>query len=438
MTGGADFTFEDGRHRLEAVNAGIAYPHYGVDVRVLLQAFDFHLAGSIDEHDDVVRASLGFFDYRLFLVGKTEDVVCIGVDDVGDIAVFVRGGATDFAGIEACALAADSADDYNCRVAVFAVVEFLAGYIELFKRRFGGVGGAVSFHIDGSRCAVTLAAPRHVRRVIFVCLKHLGIDVERLAEGILQTRAQLVGVLYGVPVGNAAARRAAVVGYVAADTEESYLGFFARERERIVFVLQKHERFGRLADGKLLHAFNRVFRRGVLRAVSPFSVFAVHHYLRAGSADVFVERLAIRFEKNPHRNGHDEHESEEQRDPAKHSCFDVHFFLLYKFFYRGFSAENCRKLFCGCSITTPRGFDNDICLNLSVFCLRLLLTLKFSLNNRKFYLITKLFLISLGIFIFMTFMSYFPKTRPHRAKQPWHKKVECAARVKSNKVCHFD
>ena len=203
-------------HCRKAVNAGVAYPHNRVDIRVLFKAFDIHLVGGVDEHDYVGRALLCLLYNRPFFVAYAEDIAAVGSDSVTEAF---------FAGIEAGTFAAHPAENYDCSIVVLVVLKVVALNAQFRESGFGGVGGAVKALILGCLSAEARAAPRKVCAIIFVSLNHCGVYVEHFFEVGLQSA--LVGVVvYYALIGNRAARGTAVVGRIAADTEQRYLGPF--------------------------------------------------------------------------------------------------------------------------------------------------------------------------------------------------------------------
>ena len=214
MAGGADLAEKHVCNGCKAVYAGIAYPHNGVDFRILFKTFDIHLVGGVDEHDHVVRAGLCLVDYRPLFVAYAEDIAAIGSDSATEAF---------FTGIEAGTFAAHPAENNYGRVAVVAVVELVAGDSEFGERGLCGIGRAVEALILGSLSAEARAAPREIGAVIFISLNHCGVYVEHFFEVGLQSA--LVGVVvYYALIGNGAAGGAAVVRRIAAYAEQRYLG----------------------------------------------------------------------------------------------------------------------------------------------------------------------------------------------------------------------
>ena len=198
----------------KAVDAGVAYPHNGVDLGILFKALDIHLVGGVDQHDHIVRASLCFLYNRPFFVAYAEDIAAVGRNSVAEAFL---------SGIECGTLAAYSAENDDRRVAVIAVVELVAGDSEFGKRGLCGIGRAVEALILGCLCAEARAAPREIGAVVFISLDHCGIHVEHFLEVCFESA--LVGVVvYYALIGNGAAGGAAVIRRIAAYAEQRYLG----------------------------------------------------------------------------------------------------------------------------------------------------------------------------------------------------------------------
>ena len=223
MAGGADLAEKHVCNGCKAVYAGIAYPHNGVDFRILFKTFNIHLVGGVDEHDYVVRAGLCLLYNRPFFVAYAEDIAAVGINDVGYVALSVSRCAACFAGVECGTFAAHPAENYDCSVAVVAVVELVAGDSEFGERGLCGIGRAVEALILGRLSAEARAAPREIGAVIFISLNHCGIHVEHFLEVCFESA--LVGVVvYYALIGNGAAGGAAVVRRIAAYAEQRYLG----------------------------------------------------------------------------------------------------------------------------------------------------------------------------------------------------------------------
>ena len=321
---GVDLALERLRHGLEAVDARIAYPHYGVDAVVRLEAFDLHLVYGVDEHDHLIEVGLGGVDERLLLRADAQNVARIR----GDARSKARGARRE-GGIFT---ARPAENDYS-GVVIVPVTRVAVVYAYLGERELLGIGGAVIFRIYGRQRAITLAAPLLVCKIFLICAQHVGIYVEMLGK-IRFYRAAVGVVIYNCLVGDAAARGAAVVRREAAYAQQRHLGLLLRERKSVALVFEKHERFGSLAYGKLLHLLYRVGGAFIARAVRPLAVVLVHLEAGAYGAGVFVERRLILFHDYGSRNRQHKYESKDERQPAKQSCFVVHKSSCLDFFLR--------------------------------------------------------------------------------------------------------
>ena len=303
VSGGGHGAVQHVRHAVEAVSAGEADPHDRVDGGILGQVADFHGAGRVHQHDDLVEVGLRLFDHGHFFLGQGQDVAGDGFHALGQAFL---------AGVETIAgLAAGTAHDHDGRIAVLGVIllEIRIERQQLVHGELTGIveGGDIRILRDDA-AAETGLGPFLVGEELLIRRQGAGVELEAaLLESVEDLHGRLA-IGDGASVG-AVHRR---VGTHAQHGDLRVLG----KGQRAVFILQQRVGLLGLADGEFLQTLVGLLGRLEFRLEVP-GVFArlvlSGDDLLAAGTEECVNSRTVRFHDGTGHQAHCQQQREDDR-----------------------------------------------------------------------------------------------------------------------------